>query len=327
MPKYEDSHLLEAFRQGHRPALARMLTRVENQHPTTTTLLDQLYPSTGDAWRIGVTGPPGAGKSTLVNKLVTNYRKTDDQVGVIAFDPTSPFTGGALLGDRVRMETIGLDPGVFIRSMATRGHLGGLAVGVDEACDLFDAFGHSKILVETVGVGQSELEVANATDTTLVVIVPQSGDSIQAMKAGLMEIADIFVLNKSDRDGAEDAYRELVSIISMKEMEDGWRAPVLMTAANKGEGIAELSGMIASHRKHLVETGRLEQRRRKRTVAKTRRLIEDELSKKLWTPDRAAQTESGLAQGDSPYTMSQRLIADFYEELRREQEHSKTERS
>jgi GTPase len=319
MKTYSDADLLAAFRKGHRPALARMLTRVENQHPSTLKLLDTVYPETGEAWRIGLTGPPGAGKSTLVNQMALNYRKADEKVGVIAFDPTSPFTGGALLGDRVRMETIGLDPGVFIRSMATRGHLGGLAVGVDEACDLFDAFGHSKILVETVGVGQSELEVANATDTTLVVIVPQSGDSIQAMKAGLMEIADIFVLNKSDRDGADDAYRELVSIIGMKEMEDGWRAPVLKTSASRGEGIEELSEMVSAHRKHLVESGRLNRRRHKRTTAKTQRLVEDELAKLLWTASRVERAESGLAKGESPYTMSKRLIDDFYKEMCREQ--------
>ncbi len=319
MKTYSDTDLLTAFREKRRPALARMLSRVENQHPSTSKLLDSLYPETGDGWRIGLTGPPGAGKSTLVNQMAMHYRKGDEQVGVIAFDPTSPFTGGALLGDRVRMETIGLDPGVFIRSMATRGHLGGLAVGVDEACDLFDAFGHSKILVETVGVGQSELEVANAADTTLVVIVPQSGDSIQAMKAGLMEIADIFVLNKSDRQGADEAYRELVSIISMKEMEDGWRSPVLKTSASRGEGVEELTEMIADHRAHLVETGRLEERRRRRTTAKTRRLVEDKISRTLWTSARNEQAETELAGGESPYTLSQLLIEEFYKEIRREQ--------
>ncbi|MBS1261211.1 MAG: putative GTPase [Calditrichaeota bacterium] len=327
MKQLDDKSLLEAFRNCERRALARMLTRVENKHPSVLELLDSVYDRTGDAWRIGVTGPPGAGKSTLVNRLVIRYRASDDLIGVVAFDPTSPFTGGALLGDRVRMETIGRDPGVFIRSMATRGHLGGLAVGVDEACDLFDAFGHRKVLVETVGVGQSELEVANATDTTLVVLVPQSGDSIQAMKAGLMEIGDIFVLNMCDRDGADEAYRELVSILSIRELDHGWRPPVIRTVARDGGGVEKLVETIAAHREHLVGTGMLEQRRRNRSAAKTKRLVEDVLSRRIWNAARRAKTMNRIASGGSPYQISQELIDEFYEEIHREQAHAETERT
>ncbi len=315
--KREDD-LLRRFREGDRRALARLLTRVANRHPGLPEVLNELYPEVGEAWRIGLTGPPGAGKSTLVNKLVQGYRAENHQVGVVAFDPTSPFTGGALLGDRVRMETIGLDPGVFIRSMATRGHLGGLAVGVDEACDLMDAFGKRRILIETVGVGQSELEVAHSADTTIVVLVPQSGDAIQAMKAGLMEIADIFVINKCDRDGADQAYRELMSILHLREDEDGWQPPVIKTIAETGEGVAEVLETIERHARHLRETGKLELRRRGRAAAKTRRLVEDELRRKLWQGEREQRRTSGLDGVRSPYLLARELIDDFYREIRDE---------
>lgn len=313
-----DQTLLDRFREGDRRALSRLLTRIENRDPSIPQVLDTLYPRTGDAWRLGVTGPPGAGKSTLVNRLVGAYRKQDHPVGVIAFDPTSPFTGGALLGDRVRMETISQDPEVFIRSMATRGHLGGLSVGVDEACDLLDAFGKERIIIETVGVGQSELEVANSADTTIVVLVPQSGDAIQAMKAGLMEIADLYILNKCDRDGADHAYRELVSTVSLKTPEDGWRPPVLRTVAEKGEGMDEVLKAIQDHRQHIIDSGSLETRRRARIAAKTKRFVEDGIRKKLWDKERETRRVEGLASASSPYELGEQLIDDFYEEIRHE---------
>ena len=313
-----DQTLLERFRDGDRRALSRLLTRIENRDSAVPQILDTLYPHTGDAWRLGVTGPPGAGKSTLVNRLVGHYRKQDHPVGVIAFDPTSPFTGGALLGDRVRMETVSQDPEVFIRSMATRGHLGGLSVGVDEACDLMDAFGKQRIIIETVGVGQSELEVANSADTTIVVLVPQSGDAIQAMKAGLMEIADLYILNKCDRDGADHAFRELVSTVSLKMPENGWRPPVLRTVAEKGEGMDEVLKAIQDHRQHIIDTGSLEERRRARVAAKTKRFVEDGIRKKLWNSERDARRVEGLANASSPYELGEQLIDDFYEEIRHE---------
>lgn len=316
----DDKTLIEQFRQGDRRALARFLTRIENRDPSIPTLLDTLYSETGDAWRIGLTGPPGAGKSTLVNAMVQKYREKELPVGVVAFDPTSPFTGGALLGDRVRMETISKDPGVFIRSMATRGHLGGLAVGVDEACDLLDAFGKRRLFIETVGVGQSELEVAQSADTTIVVLVPQSGDAIQAMKAGLMEIADLYILNKCDRDGAEHAYRELVSTVHMKMPEDGWSPPVLKTVAGQGEGIDEVIDAVARHREHLQSSGLLEKRRRARIAAKTARFVEDELRARLWRGEREARRREGLNDATSPYDLGRSLLDDFYEEIRDERE-------
>jgi len=315
----QDSTLISQFREGDRRALARLLTRVENRDPGIPDLLSALYPETGDGWRIGITGPPGAGKSTLVNRIVAAFRKQELPVGVVAFDPTSPFTGGALLGDRVRMETIVLDSGVFIRSMATRGHLGGLAVGVDAACDLMDAFGKKRVVIETVGVGQSELEIAHSADTTIVVLVPQSGDAIQAMKAGLMEIADVYILNKCDRDGADHAYRELVSTVNLKTPEHGWKPPVLRTVAEKGEGVDEVLDAISQHSEHLVTTGQLEARRQSRVAAKIRRFVEDELHKRLWSGEREARRLSGLSETVSPYALGQNLLEDFYEEIRHEQ--------
>ncbi len=201
--------LLERFDRGERAALGRAITIVENQRPGFETLLETLHPRIGRAHRIGITGPPGAGKSTLSNALARHWRTQGLRVGIVAVDPTSPFTGGALLGDRIRMNDHALDDGVFIRSMATRGALGGLSLATKEVADVMDAFGFDRILVETVGVGQSELDVAAAADTTIVVLVPESGDSIQAMKAGLMEAADLFVINKSDRSGADKLAREI----------------------------------------------------------------------------------------------------------------------
>ena len=311
--------LLTAFKGGDRRALSRLLTMVANRSEGINELLDELFPLSGEAWRIGVTGPPGAGKSTLVNQLVGLYRKNDLPTGVVAFDPTSPFTGGALLGDRVRMEMISQDPGVFIRSLATRGHLGGLAMGVDESCDLMDAFGKQRILIETVGVGQSELEVVDSADTTIVVLVPQSGDAIQAMKAGLMEIADIFVLNKCDREDADRAYQELVSILSLKESQEEWRPKVVRTIAEKGGGVEELLETIDSHHQYLEATGTLEQRRSKRYSAKIRHLVEAELHEKLWRAERKSQSGKGFEGGQSPYGLAKRLIEDFYKEIRDEE--------
>jgi LAO/AO transport system kinase len=220
-PAARHAELLAAFRAGRRGALARAITIVENERAGFDTVLDALHDRLGRAHRIGLTGPPGAGKSTLTAALIRHYREQGESVGVVAVDPTSPFTGGALLGDRIRMNELSTDPGVFVRSMATRGSLGGLALATKEVADVLDAFGFDRVLIETVGVGQSELDIAAAADTTVVLLVPESGDSIQTMKAGLMEASDIFVVNKADRPGADRLAREIGTMLHLRLRDGG----------------------------------------------------------------------------------------------------------
>jgi len=243
----EMEDLLTKYLGGDRRALARLISYVENGEDDIIKLMDKIYHRTGKAYRIGITGPPGAGKSTLVDQIAKLFRKENKTVGIIAIDPTSPFTGGALLGDRVRMSDLSIDAGVFIRSMATRGSLGGLAQRAQEVADLLDAFGMEIIIFETVGVGQSELDIIEAADTTVVVLVPESGDSIQAMKAGLMEIADIFVINKADRQGADRVKTEIEYVLKYKYQKDGWSLPVIQTVANLGQGIDHLVQQLTNH--------------------------------------------------------------------------------
>src|SRR5439155_6121452 len=236
----------------------------ENEAPDAVAILNACYEKSGRAFRLGVTGPPGAGKSTLVARLAQEYRRRGETVAVVAVDPTSPFTGGALLGDRVRMSDLAGDPGVFIRSMATRGSQGGLAVHTAQACDVLDAAGFSRVLIETVGVGQSELEVAQTADSTCVVLVPESGDAVQAMKAGLMEIGDLFVINKADREGAERAAFAIRSALELRAGERAWDPPVLLTVASQGTGVLEVVETLDRHLEFLKGQGGLERRRHER---------------------------------------------------------------
>lgn len=299
---------------GDRITIARAISVVENDSEGAAALLADVYARTGRAYRIGVTGPPGAGKSTITNKLAFHYRRQGLGVGIIAVDPTSPFTGGALLGDRVRMTDVDLDTGVFIRSMASRGSLGGLSKKAVEAADILDASGKEIILMETVGVGQSELDIAGAADTTVVVLVPESGDSIQAMKAGLMEIADFFILNKADRAGADQAVLSIQMILHFRSA-GPWTAEVVKAVANEGTGIPEIAATVARHREFLEHSGGLAARRRRRLEGRIRELIDDRLNVDFWTPERARllteKLESALQRRSTPYDVARELVEDF----------------
>jgi LAO/AO transport system kinase len=305
------AELVAATRTGDRSALARLLSLVERGGDEARGVGRALHGQGGDAYTVGITGAPGAGKSTLTSALVDLVRRRGDRVAVLAIDPSSPFSGGAILGDRVRMGEHALDEGVFIRSMATRGHLGGLAVAAPEAVRVLTAAGYPWVLLETVGVGQVEVEVVGQADTTLVVVNPGWGDAVQANKAGLMEIADVFVVNKADRPGAEDTARDLERMLDMAAI-DGWRPPVALATATTGHGVPDVWDAIARHRAHIEAEGELAERRRRRAAEEVTRLVAARLTERARAATASArgrELADAVAAGDTdPWTAADELL-------------------
>ncbi|MDQ3991895.1 MAG: methylmalonyl Co-A mutase-associated GTPase MeaB [Actinomycetota bacterium] len=297
---------------GERRAVARAISMVERGAPELPELIAALHPHTGRAWVVGLTGSPGVGKSSLAAQLVKAARSRDRKVAVLAIDPTSPFTGGALLGDRLRMQAHATDPGVFIRSMATRGHLGGLALAAPEALRVLDASGAEVVLLETVGVGQAEVEVASTADTTVVVVAPGWGDAVQASKAGILEIADVFVVNKADREGAGEAARDLELMLKMGPRQE-WTPPVVRTSTVTDAGIDDLWDAIERHRKHQEATGALARIRRDRVVREVEEMVAARLRRRVAGLLRAegamASLADDLAEGRvDPYRAADMLV-------------------
>ncbi|HEY86328.1 MAG TPA: methylmalonyl Co-A mutase-associated GTPase MeaB [Chloroflexi bacterium] len=334
------SSLSQQILNRKRRAIARLITYVENNHPKAQQALSELYPHTGQAHLVGVTGAPGTGKSSLVNEIAKAYRRQDISVAILAIDPTSPFSGGAILGDRIRMRELTGDPGVFIRSMASRGNLGGLARAAHDAIKVLDAAGFEVILIETVGAGQSEVEIARTAHTVLVVEAPGLGDDIQAIKAGILEIADIFVVNKADRPGADKTAATLKTMLelgrnktqqimhhgalmtinnplppSQDDNNPGWQIPVIQTIALKGDGVEGLMAAISNHRQRLIDSGELSKRNRARLADELEALLQAELMRRL-TVHVPAETLSDIiaklvARSLSPYNAMQIILEDY----------------
>jgi len=304
--------LLEAAREGQRLALARLMSLVERGGDEARALGAQTYSQVGGAYTVGMTGAPGSGKSSLTAALGSVVRSEDERLAILAIDPSSPFTGGAILGDRVRMQDHVMDDGIYIRSMATRGHLGGLSLATPQAIRVLDALGWPWVLVETVGVGQVEVDIAGAADTTIVVVNPGWGDAVQANKAGLMEVADIFVINKADRKGADETRRDIQQMLELSSLGE-WEPPILMTVAPDQIGVEELWKEVGAHRQYLEDCGELEVRRNRRVDAELREIVNRSLEKRvaatMGRPETAELKEKLMRGEIDPYAAAAELIA------------------
>lgn len=309
----EKSSLIERVVAGDARAVARAISKVEDGSEDAAQLMKDIFPHTGRGLVVGITGAPGAGKSSLVDKLALVYRDRKERVGIVAVDPSSPFSGGAILGDRIRMQALGLDSGVFIRSMATRGNLGGLSRATVDAVSILDAAGYSKVVVETVGVGQDEVEIVKAADVSVVVLVPGMGDDIQAIKAGIMEIGDIFVINKADREGVYSTERELEALLSLSSREDGWQPPIIKTIATENKGIVDLATAIESYRDFHFKTDLGTHRRRAIARWRILELLRERLLARTLASESASDTLDRLAEEVAtrrldPYSAVEELI-------------------
>ena len=299
---------------GSKLAISRAITAVENEYDNAVEIMQKIYPHTGRAYVIGITGPPGAGKSTLTDKLTKEYRNRGKTVGIIAVDPSSPFSGGAILGDRIRMNELTMDEGVFIRSMATRGSLGGMSRKTAEAVKVLDAAGKDIIIIETVGVGQSEVDIVKAADTTLVVLVPGLGDDIQAIKAGILEIGDVFAINKADRDGVERLHIEMEMMLDLDQNETEWRPKITRTIASQNQGVVELVDSIEEHAAYMVKTGLIQKRRYARTRNEILTMLDEAiqtyLKKKVAGSRFEALREEVSQRKNDPYSAVKSILAE-----------------
>lgn len=308
--------IVEELLKGNRLALSRAITAIENEYDEAVDIMKKLYPHTGHAFVLGITGPPGAGKSTLTDKLARAYRAQGKTVGIIAIDPTSPFTGGAILGDRIRMNGLTMDEGVFIRSMGTRGSLGGLSHKTADAIKAMDAFGKDIIFVETVGVGQSEVDIVKAADTTMVVLIPGMGDDIQAIKAGILEIGDVFTINKADHDGADKLVREMNMMLDLDGMMTDWRPPIQKVIASQNEGITETIENIEKHFNYISENCILTKRRTERTKNEMLDVLHSNIGKYITgklekTGELDKYVEQIKARETDPYTVVANVMQDM----------------